>query len=41
MKLEPSTILNVIVGMIVWTILNALFLGDIIGKVTGSFEQLG
>lgn len=40
MKIEYSTILNVIVAMIVFKILDTLFLGDLLGKITGNFEAL-
>ena len=40
MKLDFHTILNVVVAMILYKILDALFLGSIVGKLTGAFEAM-
>ena len=40
MSIDWKTIINVVVAMILFKILDGLFLGAMLGKVTGAFEQL-
>lgn len=40
MSIDWKTLLTVVVAMIVYKILDGLFLGAMLGKITGSFEQL-
>lgn len=39
MKMEIKDIATVVVGMVIWTLLDRLVLGKLLDKVTETFEQ--
>lgn len=40
MKISWVTVLNVIVAMVLWTLLDRLVLGSILDSVASNFEQI-